>query len=264
MSVWDVAVSEARKRGQELIVDNDRTPREATVLLVGTRGAGKTTLLQKFLDREETTKHTLALEYTYGRKTGRTLVKDVCHLWELGGGSLFTPLLATPITARVLPRLSLVLVLDLSRPQTIWTDLLTLLAALKEEVSKAAASVPGMRESLEAAAVKRLQTGGNTLESQVHPFLVPLVIIGGKYDVFQDIDPEEKKLTCRALRYVAHTHGASLQFFSARDAGLVKKAKELLSHLAFGTAERSGRRGHLPCPKTQPVTRPTRRLTSIT
>ena len=61
-------------------------------------------------------------------------VKDVCHLWELGGGSLFTPLLATPITPRILPRLSLVLVLDLSRPHTLWDDLITLLNALKVKV----------------------------------------------------------------------------------------------------------------------------------
>lgn len=236
MSVWDIAVSEGRKKRGSL-AEGDKTPREATVLLVGTRGSGKTTLLQRFLDREETARQTLALEYTYGRKTGRTLVKDVCHLWELGGGSLFTPLLATPITPRVLPRLSLVLTVDLSRPATLWTDLLALLAALKEEVGRAAAEVPGMKESLEAATKKRLEIGGNTVESEVTPFLVPLVIIGGKYDLFQDFDPEEKKVICRALRFVAHTHGASLQFFSARDPGLVKKAKEVLSHLAFGTAE---------------------------
>ncbi|XP_050731684.1 cytoplasmic dynein 2 light intermediate chain 1-like [Eriocheir sinensis] len=237
VSIWDVAVNEGRKRRQDLVNDTERTSREATVMLVGTRGAGKTTLLQKFLDREETARHTLALEYTYGRKTGRTLVKDVCHLWELGGGSLFTPLLSTPLTPRILPRLSFVLVLDLSHPQTLWTDLVTLLAALKEEVGKAASSVPGLRASLEAAAVKRLQAGANTLEAEVKPFLVPLVIVGGKYDVFQNLEPEGKKMICRALRFVAHTHGASLQFFSARDPGLVKKAKELLSHLAFGTAE---------------------------
>lgn len=35
---------------------------------------GKTTLLQRFLDREEPPRTTLALEYTYGRKSGKTLV----------------------------------------------------------------------------------------------------------------------------------------------------------------------------------------------
>ncbi|XP_063852227.1 cytoplasmic dynein 2 light intermediate chain 1-like isoform X2 [Scylla paramamosain] len=179
LSVWEMAVAEGKKKRSGLVSDGDKAPREATVLLVGTRGSGKTTLLQRFLDREETARQTLALEYTYGRKTGRTL----------------------------------------------------------EEVGKAAAVIPEMKETLEAAAKKRLETGGNSVESEVTPFMVPLVIIGGKYDLFQELDPEEKKVICRALRFVAHTHGASLQFFSARDPGLVKKAKEVLSHLAFGTAE---------------------------
>ena len=34
----------------------------------------------------------------------------------------------------------------------------------------------------------------------MQPFLVPLIIIGGKYDLFQDNDPESKKIVCRALR----------------------------------------------------------------
>ncbi|XP_071522819.1 cytoplasmic dynein 2 light intermediate chain 1 [Panulirus ornatus] len=237
LSVWDVAVAEARRRRTESTsLEGEKAPREATLLLVGTRSAGKTTLLQRFLDREEAPRHTLALEYTYGRKTGRTLVKDVCHLWELGGGALFTPLLATPITPRVVSRLTLLLMLDLSRPDTIWSDLETLLSALKEEVQRAAGSVAGLQEELQEAAARRLHPHQQE-EQEVTPFLVPLVIIGGKYDIFQDLEPEGKKMVCRALRYVAHTHGASLQFFSAKDTGLVKKAKELLSHYAFGTSE---------------------------
>ncbi|XP_063852228.1 cytoplasmic dynein 2 light intermediate chain 1-like isoform X3 [Scylla paramamosain] len=145
LSVWEMAVAEGKKKRSGLVSDGDKAPREATVLLVGTRGS--------------------------------------------------------------------------------------------EEVGKAAAVIPEMKETLEAAAKKRLETGGNSVESEVTPFMVPLVIIGGKYDLFQELDPEEKKVICRALRFVAHTHGASLQFFSARDPGLVKKAKEVLSHLAFGTAE---------------------------
>ena len=42
------------------------------------------------------------------------------------------------------------------------------------------------------------------------PSLVPLAIIGTKYDIFQDFDPEKKKIICKTLRFVAHTNGASL------------------------------------------------------
>ncbi|XP_042879957.1 cytoplasmic dynein 2 light intermediate chain 1-like [Penaeus japonicus] len=237
LSVWDAAVAEARRRRADPNhADGEKAPREATLLVVGTRGAGKTTLLQRFLDREEPPRTTLALEYTYGRKSGKTLVKDVGHLWELGGGSLFTSLLATSLTQRCLPQLTVVLMLDLSRPETIWTDLEKLLATLQEEIRKVVAETPGLMEQLEEAAAKR-RVPDHQDQDMITPFPVPLVIVGGKYDLFQEMEPEGKKVICRALRFAAHTYGASLQFFSARDPGLIKKAKELLSHFAFGTVE---------------------------
>ncbi|KAK3881755.1 hypothetical protein Pcinc_013838 [Petrolisthes cinctipes] len=270
LSVWDLAVVEARGKRQERAQnatqhsgDSDKAPREATLIFVGPRSAGKTTLLQRFLDREEVPRHTLALEYTYGRKTGRTLVKDVCHLWEVGGsgeglnrgGGATHPLLSPPLTPRSLPSLTVVLLVDLSRPRALWKNLMTTLRQVKEAVNKAVERSPGAKERLEALAALRVTsavTKGPILEGdsvgdggddgddgrgEVDPFPVPLVLMGGKYDIFQDFQPEEKKLICRALRYVAHTNGATLQFFSAKDPGLVKKAKELLGHFAFGTAE---------------------------
>ena len=44
----------------------------------------------------------------------------------------------------------------------------------------------------------------------LNPLLIPLVIIGGKYDIYQDFDPEKKKIICKTLRFIAHTNGASL------------------------------------------------------
>ena len=41
----------------------------------GSKGVGKTTLIHRFLEREEAPKQTLALEYTFGRKTNQNLIK---------------------------------------------------------------------------------------------------------------------------------------------------------------------------------------------
>ncbi|KAK7068625.1 Cytoplasmic dynein 2 light intermediate chain 1 [Halocaridina rubra] len=238
LSVWDIAVSEARKKRSDpqYKAEADKVPRESTVLLVGTRAAGKTTLLQRFLDREDQPRNTLALEYTYGRKTGKTLVKEVCHLWELGGGALFTALLATPLTTRALPNLTVIIMIDLSKPETIWSDLEALLSSLKSELNAVLEKAPELKAQLEAASWNRVGQDHQD-KAYISPFIVPLVILGGKYDIFQDMEPESKKVVCRALRFIAHSNGASLQFFSARDAGLIKKSKELLSHFAFGTVE---------------------------
>ena len=40
--------------------------------------------------------------------------------------------------------------------------------------------------------------------------LIPLAILGTKYDIFQDFEPEKKKIICKTLRFVAHINGASL------------------------------------------------------
>jgi hypothetical protein len=41
----------------------------------GSKGVGKTTLIHRFLEREEAAKPTLAMEYTFGRKTNQNLLK---------------------------------------------------------------------------------------------------------------------------------------------------------------------------------------------
>uniref|UniRef100_A0A0M3HFG1 Cytoplasmic dynein 2 light intermediate chain 1 n=1 Tax=Ascaris lumbricoides TaxID=6252 RepID=A0A0M3HFG1_ASCLU len=57
---------------------------ESYILICGSKNCGKSQMILRFLDRNENTKPTIALEYTYGRRT-RGTVKDVAHIWELGG-----------------------------------------------------------------------------------------------------------------------------------------------------------------------------------
>ena len=58
-------------------------------------------------------------------------VKDVCHLWELGGGELYTNLLETPLSGVALPGITAVVMVDLTKPEKIWTTLQTLLQVIK-------------------------------------------------------------------------------------------------------------------------------------
>ena len=53
--------------------------------------------------REEPSKPTTGMEYTYGRRSkGSNMAKDVTHLWELGGGTSLAKLIEIPITAECL------------------------------------------------------------------------------------------------------------------------------------------------------------------
>eukprot|EP00730_Choanoeca_flexa_P006649 TRINITY_DN12194_c0_g3_i5.p4 TRINITY_DN12194_c0_g3~~TRINITY_DN12194_c0_g3_i5.p4 ORF type:complete len:179 (+),score=9.59 TRINITY_DN12194_c0_g3_i5:3356-3892(+) len=114
--------------------DKERSSGDSrTLLVLGDQNAGKSSLILRFLDRtNEAVKPTTALEYTFGRRSrGHDNTKDVVHIWELGGGTALKELLETPITVSSIKSLSIVLVLDLSQPDTLWSTLDTLLSAVR-------------------------------------------------------------------------------------------------------------------------------------
>ncbi|KAK2190406.1 hypothetical protein NP493_82g05029 [Ridgeia piscesae] len=53
--------------------------------------------------------------------------------------------------------------------------------------------------------------------------------------MLQDFEPEKRKVICKTLRFVSHTHGAHLQFFSSKQEGLISRTRGLISHLLFKT-----------------------------
>ena len=55
----------------------------------------------------------------------------MCHLWELGGGSLYTGLIETPLSPGKLPGTSIVLMLDLSKPNSLWSTVMHMLSRVK-------------------------------------------------------------------------------------------------------------------------------------
>ncbi|CAG4971357.1 unnamed protein product [Parnassius apollo] len=61
--------------------DNSRT-----IFLVGSKSVGKSTLLNSFLEKTDTPRETLVLEYSYGRKSNQKqgIEKTICHVWEYG------------------------------------------------------------------------------------------------------------------------------------------------------------------------------------
>jgi dynein light intermediate chain 2 len=200
---------------------------------------GKTSMILRFLEREETPKPTTALDYTYGRRSrGANLAKDVTHLWELGGGTSLCDLVDVPINAQSIGLLSLVLVLDLSRPDLLWNCLHIFLRKLRSRVTgvlgEVKTSQPGLEQQLRKKAWARFGRD-HPDKDLLDPLPVPLIIVGNKFDVFQNMDPEQRKMVARTLRFIAHTNGASLYFMSMKSDVLVGRVKQILSHLAFGT-----------------------------
>lgn len=82
---------------------------------MGSARGGKSTLKAAFLKLKDRPKPTVGLDYTFGRRTSATSpVKDVAHVWEVGG-SAQTDLAQLPLTADRLNRAVVVVVADLSK-----------------------------------------------------------------------------------------------------------------------------------------------------
>lgn len=211
---------------------------ETTVLVVGAKKCGKSTIIQRFLDRtSDAPKSTLALEYTYGRKSrSNDLGKDIVHIWELGGGSSTVELIESVLTINSIEHFSCLAVLDLSIPANILPTLEALLGALKTQCDKVLSELR-MSESPVPTILKK-KSWANLGEDHadkalLDPLPVPVVIIGMKYDVFKDFDPEHRKVIAKSLRFMAHIHGASLFFANNRDDGLISRCKSTMNALAF-------------------------------
>ncbi|XP_029712477.1 cytoplasmic dynein 2 light intermediate chain 1-like [Aedes albopictus] len=209
-------------------------PSERTIFVLGSKGAGKSTLINRFLDRDDITRPTLALEYSFGRRTasGQGAQKNICNVWELGSLVNSNQLIEVPVRSHGLATFAAVIVLDLSQPDRLWTDLQCILNGLKQAISKncSAKEVIEMKERMKQK-VGIDHEDLNTLE--ILPF--PVIIVGGKYDAFQNVDSEIKKHVCRCLRSISHAIGAALIFYTSKNASLSKMIRDAMNHLGFGS-----------------------------
>lgn len=147
---------------------------------------GKTSIINHFLDRSETIKPTLALEYSFGRRTGGSgqgVQKQVCNVWELGSLSNSLSLINMPIKSHGFENFAAIIVLNLMYPDRLWGDLEAALKGLKQSIAPYANSE--LYDKMQKNATKRIGSDHPDLPT-LDPFPFPIVIIGGCYDKFQD------------------------------------------------------------------------------
>ncbi|XP_042624735.1 cytoplasmic dynein 2 light intermediate chain 1 isoform X3 [Cyprinus carpio] len=162
--------------------------------------------------------------------------KDIAHLWELGGGISLSDLVQIPITADNVSSLSVVLVLDLSKPNVLWETMERLLDSARSHVEKVCASHQKTGESRSGKQrVPQVLHKDYPDRELISPFPVPLLIVGSKFDIFQDFDSEKRKVICKTLRFIAHFYGASLIFTSSKLEATMSKSRSFVNQLAFGT-----------------------------
>jgi len=163
-------------------------------------------------------------------------VKDTAHIWELGGGSSMANLTNSVITLSNIRKLSIVLMLDLSKPKMFWETHELLLIQIKQRILQVISDCKKTEKSLEKDLTQLAweRVGTNHADKNlINPFLVPLLLIGSKYDLYQELSMDKKQLILKTIRFISHSNGGMLQFYTSKaDGGRTKMA---LSHLAFKT-----------------------------
>ena len=166
-------------------------------------------------------------------------MKDLAHLWELGGGTSLIKLVETPITAGAIRTLAVVIVIDLSAPNQLWATLETSLTVVRERINRIMSDFTAKDSRLPQHMKKKAwaKYGDDHPDKDIlDPCPVGLAIVGTKYDLFQDFEPEKRKIVCKTIRFVAHVNGASVVFTSDKTESLVHRCRALLANLAFKDA----------------------------
>jgi dynein light intermediate chain 2 len=74
-NIWELAIAQQKQKVKLGSAAKSSLGSERNLLVVGSKSVGKTTLIHRFVERTETPKPTLALEYTFGRKNNQHLAR---------------------------------------------------------------------------------------------------------------------------------------------------------------------------------------------
>lgn len=191
-------------------------------------------MINNFLDRNDPIRTTLALEYSYARRSnsaGQSNQNLVGNIWELGSLANSSQLIDVPIKSHGLQDFSVVIMLNLAEPGELLTDFNSALQGLKQSISNnySDSEIRQLKEKIIERGLFKDHPDIKSLD------IMPCetVIIGGKYDLFENLDSEIKKHVVKFLRSISHTLGASLIFYSTKVSSLVKTARDVMSNLAF-------------------------------
>eukprot|EP01112_Ceratiomyxa_fruticulosa_P023267 TRINITY_DN8821_c0_g1_i1.p1 TRINITY_DN8821_c0_g1~~TRINITY_DN8821_c0_g1_i1.p1 ORF type:complete len:605 (+),score=148.33 TRINITY_DN8821_c0_g1_i1:190-2004(+) len=244
--IWSLILKEQKEKDSASNPSNSTISCDFTAIFVGSKNSGKSTLIGRLIDKQGDPKASTSLEYSYGRRPKTTSVsKDIVHTWELAGGTSMSQLFDVCLSSRSLlydSTVVIVITLDLSEPSRVldtaikWVDIIRARvdACIKELEKSNPSNVQTFRKnySLYSSLPSEHQD-----KDVVKPIGVPVVIVGTKYDLFQDFEAERRKIMCKTLRFIAHSNGTALMYLSTKetkdDSNLMAKYRTMITHYLF-------------------------------
>ncbi|KAI3416034.1 Cytoplasmic dynein 2 light intermediate chain 1 [Globodera pallida] len=185
---------------------------EQTLVCCGSSNSGKSSLISLFLSAfsarhissavpsSAIDQKTIALEFRFGTRIWGENNKQLVNVWELAGGGTMAPLVQIPLQKRNIRATSLLLFLDLTRPELLQSVAETLMTACRKQI-----------------------------ESLLADNKTPQAAIGR--NELQNLNSEQKRQTYRLIRQFAHINGAAIITLSIRMDSLLTKARTFLTNL---------------------------------
>jgi dynein light intermediate chain 2, cytosolic len=214
--------------------------RQTYILFVGDKHSGKTTAQNYFLNpsKDDTPKPTVALEYTYGRRSSsNSSQKDIAHIWELGGGTKLAELIKVPMSLERFLNFHVVICVDLSKPAKCFDSLKTWMEIVNKRVEECMAQLERSRKGKKILQAIKTRIHSKYKSHQdasiVDPSPVPITIVCTKYDVFANEDPAKRKVLLSAIRYIAHVKGYSVYCTSRKHSALKQMFQKFMSYTCF-------------------------------
>lgn len=169
---------------------------EKTVVFVGEKRCGKSSLIAKFLDEpiKEDMNETTGIDYRFGMRYKDERRQKV-NIYELGGGRKVENLLQAPLNAFNIANTTVCIVVDLSAPGNVLDSLVFWINAVKENIEKALNDLKAKNPNKVDAIMEAHQEKWNKHEdfSRIKPSVLPIVIVGSKFDIFANSFESIKK-----------------------------------------------------------------------
>lgn len=181
-------------------------------------------------------KSTVALQSTYAKHQDNQ--KEICNIYELGGGRNQVNLIEVAFNEKRFDRTVFVITVDLSKPGSALHNLQYWINIVREASTKLFQKLQTSNPELASHVEKLVNEKWKAHEDarRVYALLVPIVIVGTKYDVLAQHESEKLKWICRAMRYFAHVNGADLVFTQMKEKGF-SDFKTILSQHTFTEAK---------------------------
>lgn len=212
-NLWEIASTEAGEKSKRA---------ESSVYIVGHRSSGKTSVKNLLLQKTTTIvpEATDVLEYTFMRKRSSSHTQSnqaIANVYEVGGSAQLSYALSCKDSVFLPPKslssATVLICVDGSRPAEAiavaehWLSTIeSKISAVLDRLERKGSKLPSqLRERM-----RRFFGASHADVGSVKHLGVPVVLALCKQDSFQDFEGEQRKCATRALRHIAHKHGAAL------------------------------------------------------